>query len=66
MPGCSSFHPDVTEEEIKEKKSQKKSETEIEVLKQGMECPHCHFANLKREGSEIVCSVCGYGYRPCT
>jgi hypothetical protein len=56
----------VTEEEIKEKKSQKTSVTEIEILKQGMECPHCHFAKLKREGSELVCPVYGYGYRPCT
>ena len=66
MPGCCSFHSDVTKKEIKEKKSQKTSVTEIEILKQGMECPYCHFANLKREGSELICPVCGYGYRPCT
>ncbi len=66
MPGSCSFHSNVTKKEIKENKSKRTSETEIEILKQGMECPHCHFANLKREGSEIVCPVCGYGYRPCT
>ncbi|MGB2697529.1 MAG: hypothetical protein WBD28_06685 [Candidatus Zixiibacteriota bacterium] len=64
MPGRSSFHTKVTNQKPREKKSQKTSE--IEILKEGIECPHCHFANLKREGSEIVCPVCGYGYRPCT
>jgi rubrerythrin len=66
MPGRSSFHTKVTNQKSKEKKSQKTSETEIEILKEGTECSHCHFTNLKREESEIVCPVCGYGYRPCT
>lgn len=66
MLGGSSFHPDVLKKDVEQKKPQKASKTEIEILKEGSECPNCHFATLKREGSEIVCPVCGYGYRPCT
>ncbi len=38
----------------------------LEILRQGQECPFCHFAELKRDGEEIVCPICGYGRRPCT
>ncbi len=38
----------------------------VEVLTEGQECPFCHFAKLKREGSEITCPVCGYGRQACT
>jgi ribosomal protein L37AE/L43A len=38
----------------------------VEVLREGQECPFCHFAKLKREGDEITCPVCGYGRRACT
>jgi rubredoxin len=66
MHGCSLFYSDVKDQQTKEKKSEQTRKTEVEVLKEGMECPNCHFAKLKREGSELVCPVCGYGYRPCT
>jgi uncharacterized Zn finger protein (UPF0148 family) len=36
------------------------------MLAEGQECPFCHFAELKREGGEIVCPVCGYGHRAFT
>ncbi len=42
------------------------SEQSIEILIEGEECPFCHFAELKRDGDEIVCPICGYGRRPCT
>lgn len=38
----------------------------IEILVEGQECPFCHFAELKREGNEIVCPICGYGHKACT
>jgi hypothetical protein len=38
----------------------------VEVLREGQECPFCHLAKLKREGSEITCPVCGYGRQACT
>jgi ribosomal protein L37AE/L43A len=38
----------------------------IEVLVEGQKCPFCHFAELKREGNEIVCPICGYGHKVCT
>jgi hypothetical protein len=41
-------------------------EQAIEILIEGQECPFCHFAKLKRDGNEIVCPICGYGYKPCT
>jgi len=66
MPGRSSLHPDVTSKETREIKPRKNSDTEIEILTEGMECPNCHFASLRREGFEIICPVCGCGYRPCT
>jgi len=37
-----------------------------EILREGQECPFCHFAKLKREGDEIACPVCGYGRAACT
>ena len=45
---------------------EKGSQESIEILAEGQECPFCHFAQLKREGDEIVCPVCGYGHRACT
>jgi rubredoxin len=56
----------VKEKEASRKTSDLPHDTEVEILKEGMECPNCHFAALKREGSQIVCPVCGYGYKPCT
>jgi rubrerythrin len=44
----------------------KKAEETVEILKEGQECPFCGFAKMKREGNEIVCPICGYGYRACT
>jgi ribosomal protein L37AE/L43A len=44
----------------------KESEQIIEILREGQECPFCHFANLKREDDEIICPVCGYGHKPNT
>ncbi|MDH4223445.1 MAG: autoantigen p27 domain-containing protein [candidate division Zixibacteria bacterium] len=38
----------------------------IEILKEGEECPNCHFALFKKEDNEIFCSVCGYGKKTCT
>jgi uncharacterized Zn finger protein (UPF0148 family) len=43
-----------------------KKETEIEYLKEGQECPNCHFAKLKKEGNEIFCPICSYGKKGCT
>jgi ribosomal protein L37AE/L43A len=41
-------------------------ESNIEILVEGKECPNCHFIQLKREGDQIVCPVCGYGHKPGT
>jgi uncharacterized Zn finger protein (UPF0148 family) len=38
----------------------------VEMLKEGQQCPFCGLAKMIREGSEIVCPMCGYGYRSCT
>ena len=58
-------------------KSGKKEETEgekesggresftVEILKEGQECPNCHFARLKRVDGDIFCPVCGYGHKRC-
>jgi hypothetical protein len=40
--------------------------TLVEMLKEGQECPFCHFAKMKRDGGEIICSICGYGHRAST
>jgi rubrerythrin len=44
----------------------KKAKRTVEILKKGQECPFCGLARMKREGSEVVCPICGYGYRACT
>jgi ribosomal protein L37AE/L43A len=38
----------------------------MESLKEGEECPNCHFARLLREDNQILCPVCGYGRKACT
>jgi ribosomal protein L37AE/L43A len=48
------------------KPSSSNSDALVEVLAEGQECPFCHFAKLKREDSEIVCPICGYGRQACT
>ena len=56
-------------EKDKEKLGDESAEKEnffIEILKEGEECPNCHFSLLKREGKEIFCPVCGYGRKACT
>jgi uncharacterized Zn finger protein (UPF0148 family) len=42
------------------------SEHIIEILVEGQECPFCHFAELKKDGDEVVCPICGYGHKACT
>ena len=42
------------------------AEHALEVLKEGEECPFCHFARLERDGDEVICPVCGYGRTSCT
>jgi len=57
------------EERDKEKLGDESAEKEnlfIEILKEGEECPNCHFALLKREGNEIFCPICAYGRKACT
>jgi hypothetical protein len=44
----------------------KECEQTVEMLKERQECPFCGLAKMIREGSEIVCPMCGYGYRACT
>jgi ribosomal protein L37AE/L43A len=66
MHVCRAFPSDVKDHRAAKKNSGQVCEMETKILSEGMECPNCHFATLKREGSEIVCPVCGYGYRPCT
>ena len=36
-----------------------------EILKEGQECPICHFARLKRIDDDIFCPICGYGHKRC-
>jgi uncharacterized Zn finger protein (UPF0148 family) len=47
-------------------KSARCTDTSIEVLKEGQECPFCHFAKMKRDGGEVICPICGYGHRAST
>jgi len=54
-----------TKEDL-ENESSDKEKLLIEILKEGEECPNCHFALLKREGNEIFCPICGYGRKTCT
>lgn len=41
-------------------------ESAVEILIEGEECHFCCFARLRRDGSEIICPVCGYGHKPST
>jgi rubredoxin len=38
----------------------------VEMLKEGQECPFCGLAKMIREGSDIVCPMCGYGQKAYT
>ena len=44
----------------------KPTEPSVEILKEGQECPFCRFTQLKREGDQIVCTICGYGSKSYT
>jgi hypothetical protein len=55
-----------TKDECGEAQGEGSSEQTIELLKEGQECPFCHFARLKRDGDEVICPVCGYGHTSCT
>jgi hypothetical protein len=43
-----------------------KENLSIEKLKEGEECPNCHFAHLVREDNQILCPICCYGRKACT
>ena len=60
-PGGSGPRMGVRQKEV----NLQSSETTIEILVEGQQCPFCRFAKLKREGNEIVCPICGYGHKPC-
>jgi len=37
----------------------------IEISKEEQECPNCHFARLRKIDGEVICPICGYGYKRC-